>query len=154
MWFKLSQTWQLSCSFVPRGMYHEMLHVINVQCVEHDLHTIGPGSLERTCRRWFAAQSGDCKKILNYALCDYHYYYYICSMCWAWFAHDWTRVTWAYVSEMICSTVRRLYKNLELCRMRLLLLLYYICYLKTLQSASEKNVKINGMEKEKELKDE
>ena len=39
-----------------------MLHVINARCVARDLHTTGPGPLERTCWRRFAAQCGDCKK--------------------------------------------------------------------------------------------
>ena len=45
--------------------YHvalDMLHVMSAQCVAHDLHTIAPWPLERTCWRQFAALWGDCKR--------------------------------------------------------------------------------------------
>ena len=47
---------------MPRGTYHDMLHVISARCVARDLHATAPGPLERTCWRRFAAQWGDCKK--------------------------------------------------------------------------------------------
>ena len=34
----------------------------STRCVVHDLHTVAPGPLERTCWRRFTAQYGDCKK--------------------------------------------------------------------------------------------
>ena len=37
-----------------------MLHVINTWCVAHNLHTIAPWPLERTCWRQFVALRGDC----------------------------------------------------------------------------------------------
>ena len=39
-----------------------MLHMISARCVAHDLHTIAPWPLERTCWRQFTVQWGDCKK--------------------------------------------------------------------------------------------
>ena len=52
----------MSCPFVPRGTYHEMVHVISDRCVACDLHTIVHGPLERTCWRRFAAQWGYCER--------------------------------------------------------------------------------------------
>ena len=39
-----------------------MLLVISTGCVAHDLHTIAPWPLERTCWRQFLVQWGDCNK--------------------------------------------------------------------------------------------
>ena len=42
--------------------------MISARCVARDLHTIAPWLLERTCRRLFAAQRGDCKQSRTAAL--------------------------------------------------------------------------------------
>ena len=39
-----------------------MLHMISVRWSAHDLHSVMPGLLERTCWRQFAGQWGDCQK--------------------------------------------------------------------------------------------
>ena len=36
---------------------------MSARCVAHDLHTIAPRPLERTCWRQFIAQRGDCNNL-------------------------------------------------------------------------------------------
>ena len=66
-----------------------MLHVVSALCVTHDLRTIAPGPLERTCWRQFAAQWGDCKKsqiapLIEIIIIILSYYTHSYVSCWCW----------------------------------------------------------------------